>query len=273
MSPAVTNQKEEGHLAPSAWVPVPDPTKLTNDLVEKAVTNLREILETRIKAIEHSIVITEANLTRHGDITGNTLQEILNAKIIANKEVIQVIRDDIEKRFQVAAEEQRKNARDIKEAVDTAFASNTVVTNVGQNLQDEKIRSLTETVTVFKTSVNERFQLGDVQTEKAARDVKSAVDAAFAAAKEAVGEQNKSNALSIAKSEVATTKQIDQLAENARVSAKNADDKISDLKDRLVAMEGKSTGSNQALGWGIGAAGVLIAIIAVLFDVARLSGH
>jgi hypothetical protein len=100
--------------------------------------------------------------------------------------------------------------------------------------------------------VNERFTQGDVQTEKAARDVKSALDAAFAAAKEAVGEQNKSNALSIAKSEVATTKQIDQLSENLRISVKNTDDKIdgiksnfddkyTDLKDRVVAMDARGS--------------------------------
>jgi hypothetical protein len=107
-------------------------------------------------------------------------------------------------------------------------------------------------VAVLKTTVNERFTQGDVQTEKAARDVKSAVDAAFAAAKEAVGEQNKSNALSIAKSEVATTKQIDQLSENLRINVKNTDDKIdgiknnfddkyTDLKDRVVAMEARGS--------------------------------
>jgi hypothetical protein len=121
-----------------------------------------------------------------------------------------------------------------------------------KELSDQKVQALTETVAVFKTAVNERFQLGDVQTEKAARDVKSAVDAAFAAAKEAVGEQNKSNALSIAKSELATTKQIDQIVENQRVSTKNTDDKIdtlksnsddkfADLKNRLVAMEARGS--------------------------------
>ena len=41
--------------------------------------------------------------------------------------------------------------------------------------------------------------------------IEVAVDAALQAAKEAVGEQNKSNALAIAKSEATFTKQIDQI--------------------------------------------------------------
>jgi hypothetical protein len=115
-----------------------------------------------------------------------------------------------------------------------------------RQLHDEKFSAIIEAIDVFKDTVNGRFSLGDVQTDKAARDVKSAVDAAFAAAKEAVGEQNKSNALSITKSETAFTKQIDQLSESVRLVVKNTDDKIADLKDRLVAMEGRSSVADPA---------------------------
>ena len=60
-------------------------------------------------------------------------------------------------------------------------------------------------------SVQTQFRERDTRTEQTSKDSKVAVDAALQAAKEAVGEQNKSSALAIAKSEAATTKQIDSI--------------------------------------------------------------
>ena len=63
--------------------------------------------------------------------------------------------------------------------------------------------------------VDTRFSERDVRAEREARDNKIAVDAAFAAAKEAVAAQNIANNESIAKSEASVTKQIDGLAGQA----------------------------------------------------------
>src|ERR1035438_5626536 len=65
-------------------------------------------------------------------------------------------------------------------------------------------------------AVKQQFEERDTRTEQAAQESRISLDAALAAAKEAVGEQNKSNALSIAKSEGATQKQIDALVEERR---------------------------------------------------------
>ncbi len=90
------------------------------------------------------------------------------------------------------------------------------------------------------------------------------MDAALQAAKEAVGEQNKSSALAIAKSEAATTKQIDQLAGVIQTMTKAFDDKVGDVKDRLTRIEGAKQG--MSAGWGllIGAVGLVAAALAVL---------
>lgn len=232
--------------------PIPDPTELTNDLVAKANINLRQILETRILGLEQRINQSDIISTRHIDISIGNLQATADAKILANKDAIQVIRDDIEKRFQVSNAESRKNAADIKEAVDTAFLSASVITKAGEQLQDEKIRAQGDSIAVFKNSMAERFDLLEKQTIKAAADVKSAVDAAFAASASGVAQQNQANFLASQKQEAAFTKQIDQLAANvAQISKANDDklndlkkindDKFGDLKDRLVAMEGRSS--------------------------------
>jgi hypothetical protein len=92
-----------------------------------------------------------------------------------------------------------------------------------------------------RLAVIDRFELLDRQTIKAAADVKSAVDAAFAAAAAGVSQQNEANFLASQKQELAFTKQIDQLAASVVQISKANDDKLNDLKDRLVAMEGRSS--------------------------------
>ena len=77
---------------------------------------------------------------------------------------------------------------------------------------------------------NEKFRSLEVQTNKAASDVKMAMEAAFAAAGTAAQKQ-----------EAAFTKQIDQLTTNVQLISKASDDKLTDLKDRIVAMESRSS--------------------------------
>ena len=125
--------------------------------------------------------------------------------------------------------------------------------NTLDKLFDEKLLRI-------QTQISER----DVQTDKASRDVKSAVDAAFAAAKEAVGEQNKSNALSISKSEAAFVKQVDAIVEIVKNNTKTTDDKISDIKDRLLMIEGRSTGHGETWGYVAGAIASMWAIAATI---------
>lgn len=121
-----------------------------------------------------------------------------------------------------------------------AFADRTPTT---LDVQAE-VTALREVVMVMFGGIKTQLLERDAQTEKASRDVKSAVDAAFAAAKEAVGEQNKSNALSISKSEAGVTKQIDGIVELIRTTSKGTDDKISDIKERITIIESRTSVSD-----------------------------
>ena len=127
-------------------------------------------------------------------------------------------------------------------------------------------------------SIQVQFIERDVRTEQTSRDSKVAVDAALQAAKEAVEKQNTSSALAIAKSESATTKQIDTqgilittatTSLNERIDAASAtmNSKIDDLKDRMNRIEGGATGGHQAYGYIIGVAGSLIGIISLLYNI------
>lgn len=85
-----------------------------------------------------------------------------------------------------------------------------------------------------------------------------AILAALQAQKEAVAEQSKSNAMAIAKSEAAFTKQIDGLG-----------DRLGDVKDRVTVIEGKSQGG--AALWALMVGGILVAA-AVFTAIIRLTG-
>src|SRR5665213_462443 len=117
-----------------------------------------------------------------------------------------------------------------------------------------------------------QFTERDKRAEQTAKDTKVAVDAAFSAAKEAVGEQNKSSALAISKSEAATTKQIDSISSLISASSKATDEKIEDVKARLQMIEGQKQGVGMSTGVllqiVIGASAIA-AIVAVIVDVLR----
>ena len=113
------------------------------------------------------------------------------------------------------------------------------------NSVDQKLGAVKEIIEEKFTSVALQFKERDVRTEQSNKDSKVAVDAALQAAKEAVSEQNKSSALAIAKSETATTKQIDQLGALIQTGSKALDDKIGDQKERLTRIESEKLGAKE----------------------------
>lgn len=111
--------------------------------------------------------------------------------------------------------------------------------------------------------IEKQFKERDVRTEQAAIATKIAVDAALQAQKEAAGAQNESNAAAIAKSEAATTKQIDGIIALLNGGMKALDEKIVDLKGRIDRGDGKSTGHGET--WGYIVAGIVV--LGILIDI------
>ena len=121
-----------------------------------------------------------------------------------------------------------------------------------QHLHEEKFKS-----------VEKQFIERDTRTESTQKDSKVAIDAALKAAKEAVEEQNKSNAMAIAKSEASFTKQIDQILVLVSTLGKGIDDKIEDIKSRVQTIEGHKQGANEVWGYVIAAFGLLVAGLSI----------
>jgi len=137
---------------------------------------------------------------------------------------------------------------------------------------DKQIKQLRDLVYETFKVVNERFSSIDLRfTERDTRFNEvaklngTAVDAAFHAAREAV-----------TKSEGSVAKQVDQLNVLLSRSSEAVESKISDIKDRITAMENRSigqvenrnTGRSDQLQW-VGLIALLISVLGFIFMVTK----
>jgi hypothetical protein len=83
----------------------------------------------------------------------------------------------------------------------------------------------------------------DSRTAEQKKDTKDALDAALAAAKEAVANQSTSSEKSITKSETATIERIKAVETLLTQSTIASNDKVDDLKSRIVAIEAVKLGN------------------------------
>ena len=204
---------EENHG--SSIKPVPDPTLLTTQQLQREISMSRDLLDIKIAGLRESIL----------------------GKFDALENVIIVLREQISR---------------IRDGVDPAI-------NHLHELQNEKFKSIAI-----------QFDERDTRVDQTSRDSKLAVDAALQAAKEAVGEQNKSNALAIAKSEATYTKQIDQIGLLISALSKAIDDKVDDIKTRVQMMEGSKKGASDFFGLIVGIVGVLVGLGGMIAAMATL---
>lgn len=121
-------------------------------------------------------------------------------------------------------------------------------------------------------SVNKTLTLIESQRVEQKQDTKAAVDAALAAAKEAVKEQTTASALSITKSETATAEQLRQLSTTFTTANTGLTLLLNDLKTRVERIENLKQGGKDTLTGLYALAGVFIAV-AGLAVTAYISTH
>jgi hypothetical protein len=134
-------------------------------------------------------------------------------------------------------------------------------------LHGEKFSGVEKLLTEKFAGVEKQFRERDVRVDTSATQTKLAIDAALQAAKEAVGEQNRSSALSISKSEAGTAKQIDQLGMLLQSATKALDEKNDDLKERLTRLEGQQLGGSTKTTEWHQSTGLIISAIAILMTI------
>ena len=173
-----------------------------------------------------------------------SLRELLETRIAGGEERDAVLRKQVEQRQQ----DIDAAIKHIAELMASNLESLALVT-------DEKFARI-------ETQFNER----DTRTDQRAGDTKLAVDAAFAAAKEAT-----------AKIEAGFTKQIDSMAGTVDTKTQNLDGRLADLKDRLTALEnrlaGVSKGGSDLWGFAVGAVGMILAAVSIVALIVKWVAH
>lgn len=225
--PGPTGEDQRDRLPSSTSnLPVPDPTVLTTQLVDRALAAYREVVESRLNGMDEAtrLLASELTLARQtADQRSLRSRDDLDRSVHALREVL---------------------SGDIKNVADVT---------------SEKFNA-----------VDTRFQERDTRTQQAADESRISLDAALAAAKEAVSEQNKANTEAIRKSELATQKQIDSLIALMTTANKSVEDKISDLKSRLDRGEGQTTGAADSHAESRLNIGQMLLVISVLAAIAGL---
>lgn len=161
-----------------AQTPVPDPTVLTTEALQRAIDNQRDYIDGKFDVIIARLIAMD----KAAEIYVGTINRVPTTL----QEAIQHVRE----------------------------------------LESEKFDSVTK-----------QFHERDTRSERESRDNKVAVDAAFAAQKEAAAKQDESNAKAIAKSEAATSESIQKLESLFSTRTEALSDKVEDAKVRITRSE------------------------------------
>jgi hypothetical protein len=197
-------------------IPNPDPSAVTSDAIDRRVQNSEDKINARIDGMSKAVEVFQADLTRvptQLDRAIISLRDLLEARLVA-------IEADI---------------KGVHKAIDSRDSTVATMISHLRDLVFEKIEKLAEVTRQQFIGIDSQFAERDTRTDQRAGDTKLAVDAAFAAAKEATS-----------KIEAGFTKSIDGQQDLLNNTTQATNDKISDLKDRVTAIENRTIGLTAA---------------------------
>lgn len=216
---------EHGHRS-GDFRPVPDPTLLTTAALNREIAATKEALSSDLAAfrvlLEEKLLSVDTHfklIERQRAEQKQDSRTAIEAALSASKDSTAEFADRYERRH-----------------VELSTATQVALDKFG-SLVDEKF-----------VSVNTQFELIERQRVEQKADTKAAVDAALAAAKEAVKEQTTASDRSITKSETATSEQLKQMNVTFTTAIQGISQPISDLKDRVTALESIRLGGFESRG-------------------------
>jgi chromosome segregation ATPase len=140
---------------------------------------------------------------------------------------------------------------------------NETVNRVPTEVQKE-VSHLRELMDERSEAVITQFSLVERQRVEQKSDTKAAVDAALAAAKEAVKEQTTAFGLATAKSETSTLEQLKQLTVTFNTAISGVQVTLGDLKDRINRIEATKAGGKETLTGIYALVGFLVSVLVLL---------
>jgi hypothetical protein len=240
------------------WVPRPDPTVMTQQAVDRAITQLKLQLDSQFAAIHEATRLVREDYIRiipaQVDRAVLSLREVLESKIDQGDINLTRIHDTINDKIAsiyVKMEEAEKRRLDAaswsEKSIVVALEAQKTNTTSQMQLAIERVDKLDSVAAEQFARIATQFEERDKRTEQLSQTQKeatnalslassTAVAAALQAQKESAGAQNDSNAAAVAKSEAAFTKQIDQITVLVQQIQKGNDDKVSDLKMQIAQL-------------------------------------
>lgn len=137
-------------------------------------------------------------------------------------------------------------------------------------LLDEKVNHLQALHEEKFAGIQVQFKERDTRSERESRDNKVAVDAAFAAQKEAAARQDEANAKAIDKSERATTETIKTNQELTKAATDNLTKDVDSLKLAVNAIQAAGIGQAKAQDTGHASSTLLVSIVAAVIGLVGL---
>lgn len=127
------------------------------------------------------------------------------------------------------------------------------------DLTNEQFKSISR-------EINIRFDAVEQRTAEQKTDTRLALEAALAAAKDAVQLQTEASELAQSKSEAAFTKQIDAILMRVEQSYAALAEQIGDVKGRLDKLEGNRSGISSTIGMLLAVAVAAVAVVALILN-------
>jgi DNA repair exonuclease SbcCD ATPase subunit len=128
---------------------------------------------------------------------------------------------------------------------------------------ESRIESMEDVQNEKHIQAEQQFALVERQRVEQKKDTKDAVDAALTAQKEAVREQTAASERAIAKSEAATSKQLDQLSITFTTAISSIQRELGEMKERVTTIEQRKEGSRETTAGLYTLVGVLSTILFV----------
>ena len=138
---------------------------------------------------------------------------------------------------------------------------------------EREIRSLRELLEARLTSLNERVTALVVARSEVDHERFASVDLRFKERDIRFDQSAKDHQIAIDLALSSSVRQIEQMTSALTALTKSFDERVNDMKDRLISMEAGKDGVGKALGWIIAAAGLVIASGIALVSHFGISTH
>ena len=138
---------------------------------------------------------------------------------------------------------------------------------------EREIRSLRELLEARLTSLNERVTALVVARSEVDHERFASVDLRFKERDIRFDKSAKDHQIAIDLALSSSVRQIEQMTSALTALTKSFDERVNDMKDRLISMEAGKDGVGKALGWIIAAAGLVIASGIALVSHFGISTH